>query len=485
MSDPLDVVIIGAGLSGVCAAVYIQQHCPGKSFKVFEARNAIGGTWDLFRYPGVRSDSDMYTLGYSFKPWLGGKNLADGPSILSYIKETVAEFNLSEHIHMNSPVSHLNWDSQEQYWQGMVTPDEGKAESFKARFVIFCCGYYDLDEAYVPEFENIEAYKGDIIQPQFWPQDFDYEGKKLVIIGSGATAVTLVPELAKKAAHVTMLQRSPTYVVPAPTEDKLRDFITKSTTKRLGHTLNRWRNILTSIWTYQSAKRWPEATKKQIRGWAQQYLGEDYPVDTHFNPKYDPWDERLCVAPDGDIFMSIRMGQASVVTDEIRHFTASGIELKSGEEIEADAVIMATGLKLVPSGKMHITIDGEEHPPARAMGYRGVMFSDIPNMSAVFGYTNASWTLKCELTCQYTVKLINYMSRHNYAQATPRQNDKDVKPRPWVDLKSGYIQRASNILPSQGSKWPWRLRQNYILDRIAASRNLDDGIIEFKKERQT
>lgn len=474
-----DVIIIGAGLSGICAAVHLQKRCPGKTYRIFEARDKMGGTWDLFRYPGIRSDSDMHTLGYSFKPWLGYKPFADGPSILKYINETAKEFHVESKIDYNTKVTAANWNSEKQRWVVTVSDSNAKQIDYECQFLLFCSGYYSYDEAHVPEFENIEGFKGDVIYPQFWPEDYDYTDKNLVVVGSGATAVTLVPVLAKDAKSVTMLQRSPTYIIPAPMADGVSGFIRKVLPQKLAFSVIRWRNILFGMLSYQFARYFPDAMRKRIRKWNQEYLGDKYDVDTHLSPSYQPWDQRLCVAPDGDLFMAINGGKANIVTDQVDTFTEDGVTLKSGEQLNADAVILATGLKLESSGGVDISVDGEKKRPADSMGYKGVMFSDIPNMAAMFGYTNASWTLKCELTCLYVCRLINHMDQHGYGMATPRR-DGSIEERPWVDLTSGYIQRAEADLPSQGSKWPWRLKQNYLLDMFAVRSKIDDGTLELK-----
>ena len=475
----VDVLIVGAGLSGIGAGYHLQKNCPGKSYAILEGREAIGGTWDLFRYPGIRSDSDMYTLGYAFKPWTEAKAIADGPSILSYVRQTAAENGIEQHIRFNTLVKAAAWSTEEALWT--VTVEKGGVvETYTCAFLFLCGGYYSYRGGYEPAFPGREAFKGRVVHPQAWPADLDYAGKKVVVIGSGATAVTLVPEMAKTAAHVTMLQRSPTYVVSRPAEDRFANGLRKWLPAKLAYGLVRWRNVMFQLWFYRMARKNPGQVKKAILDMVRSELGPDYDVGTHFTPSYNPWDQRLCLVPDADLFAAIKNGKAEVVTDHIETFTEGGIKLKSGKTLEADVIVTATGLNLEVFNGMAISVDGQRIEAGKTFAYKGMMYSGVPNLASSFGYTNASWTLKCDLTCEYVSRVLNHMTRTGMRQATPRLDDPDMAPAPYLDFSSGYVTRAMDKFPKQGTKAPWRLDQNYAVDlmNLRYSR-IDDGVLEF------
>ncbi|MEJ0028412.1 MAG: NAD(P)/FAD-dependent oxidoreductase [Rhizomicrobium sp.] len=480
--EHFDVIIVGAGLSGIGAGYHLQTNCPGKSYAILEGRDAIGGTWDLFRYPGIRSDSDMYTLGYAFKPWTQAKAIADGPAIRTYVRETAAENGIDKHIRFNTQVKRADWSSAEARWT--VEAETGAQKQivrFTCNFLFMCSGYYDYASGHDPDFAGRADFAGRIVHPQFWPQDLDYRGKKVVVIGSGATAVTLVPEMAKEAAHVVMLQRSPTYVVSRPAEDATANWLRAKLPPMLAYNITRWRNVLFGMFFFNLARKKPEKTKAGLIEMVKKELGPDYDVGTHFTPSYNPWDQRLCLVPDSDLFRSIRSGKAEVVTDHIERFTQRGILLKSGKEIEADVIVTATGLKMQLLSGLQVTIDGVAKAMSKTMSYKGMMYSDVPNLASSFGYTNASWTLKCDLTCEYVCRMINYMDRKGFEIATPK-SDPTVAEMPWLDFSSGYVQRARDVLPSQGATKPWRLYQNYALDMLTLRfGKVDDGTMRFEK----
>jgi cation diffusion facilitator CzcD-associated flavoprotein CzcO len=480
-----DVIIVGAGLSGIGAAYHLQTRCPTKTYAILEGRERLGGTWDLFRYPGIRSDSDMYTLGYSFRPWTNPKAIADGPSILEYVRETAETYGIDRKIRYGHRVEAARWSSEDARWT--IEVREGASDrtrTFTCGFLFVCAGYYDYEEGYTPRFEGTDRFEGRIVHPQHWPPHLDYEGKRVVVIGSGATAVTLVPELAKRAAHVTMLQRSPTYIVSAPDRDRVADWLRGRLSERSAYAITRWKNVVISSALYAYCRRFPERAKaliveqvrKQVRGKAD--------VDTHFTPSYKPWDQRVCLVPNGDLFRAIREGRASVVTDHIETFTEKGLRLRSGDELEADVVVTATGLKLKFLGGVALEIDGKHIVPSELMAYKGMMFSDVPNLAIALGYTNASWTLKCDLTCEYVCRLLEHMDRHGYVACCPRRNDPDLEEEPLLDFSSGYVQRSIAEFPRQGSMAPWKLYQNYALDLMALRRApLEDGSMEFSRPR--
>ena len=480
--EHFDVLIVGAGLSGIDGAYHLQTKCPSKTFVILESRNAIGGTWDLFRYPGVRSDSDMYTLGFGFRPWRDQKSIAGGPAILKYLQETVREYGIDRKIRFGHQVTRASWSSSEALWTIDATGPEEKPARFTCNFLYVCSGYYDYSEGYMPGWPGMDRFRGRVVHPQHWPEDFSCDAKRVVVIGSGATAVTLVPELAKSAAHVTMLQRSPTYIVARPSEDPIAKWMLRHLPASVAHHLVRWKNVLLGMYFYNAARRKPDGTKKVLLGYVRQYLGPDYDIEKHFSPRYNPWDQRLCLIPDGDLFLTIRSGRVSIATDEIETFTEAGLRLKSGQELEADIIVTATGLKLKFLGGMRLSIDGSPIDPTRTISYKGMMSSDIPNFASAFGYTNASWTLKCDLTSKYVCRLLNYMDAHGYSYCTPRRRDPNIVEESAFTMTSGYFQRSSAILPKQGSKKPWKLYQNYALD-LAALRfgKVNDGTMEFTR----
>jgi monooxygenase len=483
-NEHVDVLIVGAGLSGIGAGYHLQQKCPGKSYAILEGRESIGGTWDLFRYPGIRSDSDMFTLGYSFKPWTEPKAIADGPRILNYVRETATENGIDKKIRFNHRVKRASWSSQDARWtiEAERKTGEGGTEAvrFTCNFLFMCSGYYKYEEGYTPEFSGVGDFAGRIVHPQKWTDDIDYAGKRVVVIGSGATAVTLVPELAKSAAHVTMLQRSPTYVVSRPAQDAFADELRRKLPSRLAYHLIRWRNVLLGMYFFRLCRRNPERAKRVIRRGLKVALGPDYDIGTHFTPRYNPWDQRLCLVPDGDLFKSINEKRASVVTNEIDSFTRKGVRLKDGSELDADIVVTATGLNLQVLGGMEVSVDGRAVDFAKTLNYKGMMYSDVPNLASAFGYTNASWTLKCDLTCEYICRLINYMDRHGYKQCVARNLDPTVAEVPWIDFSSGYVQRSIAKMPKQGSRRPWRLYQNYALDIVTLRfGKIDDGVMQY------
>ena len=480
--DHLDVIVVGAGLSGVAAGYYLQSKCPGKTYAILEARDAIGGTWDLFRYPGIRSDSDMYTLGYSFRPWVGDKAMADGPSILAYVRDTAREHGIDRQIRFGHRVVRASWSSDAQRWTVEAQRPDGSVVRLTCNFLFACSGYYDYAAGYTPDFPGTERFRGRIVHPQRWTEDVDYAGKRVVVIGSGATAVTLVPELAKKAAHVVMLQRSPTYVVALPGEDRVARALRRALPERPAYAVTRLKNVTMSMAFYNFCRRFPEQAKKMIAKGAKKELGPGFDVRTHFSPRYEPWDQRLCIAADGDLFDALRSGRASVVTDHVETFTEKGIALRSGEELEADLVVTATGLQLLLFGGAEMIVDGRPVEPGKTLMYKGTMLRDVPNFAIAVGYTNASWTLKCELTCRYVCRLLNEMDRKGARAVTPRlRGGESMEEGPLLDFSSGYVQRALDRVPRQGSKAPWRLYQNYLLDLVGLGyRPVDDGVLDFR-----
>jgi cation diffusion facilitator CzcD-associated flavoprotein CzcO len=476
-----DVLIVGAGLSGIGAAVHLQQRCPGKSFVLLEARDATGGTWDLFRYPGVRSDSDMYTLGYAFKPWRAAQAIADGPAIRDYIRETAAEHGIDAHIRLQHRLISADWRAAEGRWS--VTIERGAQRErllMKPRFLYLCSGYYSHAQGHRPVFPGEDRFKGALVHPQFWPPGLACAGQRVVVIGSGATAVTLVPALARSAAHVTMLQRSPSYVVARPAVDALAESLKRWLPAGLAYRLVRLKNVAQGLYFYRLARKHPQQAQARLVGLVQQALGPRFDVARHFTPRYKPWDQRLCLVPDGDLFRALREGRASVVTDEIETFTPGGIRLRSGAELVADTIVTATGLQLNALGDVKLSLDGVPVQPADLLVYKGMMFGGLPNLANTFGYTNASWTLKADLTARYFCRLLRHMDRHGQTVFMPRR-DSSVKPQPFLDFTSGYVQRAASLLPKQGDRGPWRLHQNYLRDLLALRLGrLDDGVMAFR-----
>ena len=474
----VDVLIVGAGLSGVAAARYLQARLPRKTFAIVEARAAMGGTWDLFRYPGVRSDSDMHTLGYSFRPWLGEKSITDGASIAAYVRDTAAEYGIDRAITYDCRVLSAAWSSADAAWT--VTTTSG---AITCRFLFMCSGYYDYGEGYLPKWQDMQAFRGQLVHPQFWPDDLDYAGKRVVVIGSGATAVTLVPAMAETAAHVTMLQRSPTYVVSRPARDPWARKLYDRLPARLAHGIVRWKNVLQSMYYYRLARRYPDKVKAGLLALVRKQLGPGHDIATDYTPRYNPWDQRLCLVPDGDLFDAIRGGRASIVTDTITRFTETGIALDSGRHLDADIIVTATGLKLQLLGGVTVSVDGVPVDLSKTLSYKGMMFSGVPNLAHAIGYTNASWTLKCELTARYVCRLLAHMDARGYASCTPqRRSDDEIPAAPLLGLTSGYIQRAADVLPKQGARAPWLVHQNYARDTaIMRFGRLDDGVMQFAR----
>jgi monooxygenase len=477
MTEHFDVIVVGAGISGVGAAYHLQAHSPDRSYAVFEGRERLGGTWDLFRYPGIRSDSDMYTLGFSFKPWTEAKAIADGPSILNYLDETAREYGIDKHIRYGHRLTGAEWSSADARWT--VTVNRGGEEArFTCCFLFMCTGYYNYAAGFTPEFAGTADFKGRIVHPQLWTSDIDYAGKRVVVIGSGATAVTLVPELAKQAAHVIMLQRSPSYVVSRPSEDGIANWLRRVLPAKTAYGITRWKNVLLQQFFFRVMRKKPEKSKERLVGMVRDQLGPEFDIATHFTPKYNPWDQRLCLVPDADLFDSIREGRSEVVTDSIDHFTATGIKLTSGRELDADLVVTATGLQIQLMSGVPFAVDGKAVTWAEHTMYKGMMFSDVPNLAISFGYTNASWTLKSDLTAGYVTRLLNAMRKRGLRQVTPRV-DGPVEPMPFLDFTSGYVQRALGHLPRQGTRKPWRLYQNYTRDIMALKFGGIDQEMEF------
>jgi monooxygenase len=479
--DHHDVLIVGGGLSGICAGVNLQKNCPRKTYVILESRENIGGTWDLFRYPGIRSDSDMFTLGYSFKPWTAERAIADGDTILTYLKDTAREYGIDAKIRFNHRVMRASWSSESAVWT--IEAERGPAKElvrFTCRFLLACSGYYDYAGGHTPAFPGFKNFAGTVVHPQQWPGDLRYAGKRVVVIGSGATAITLVPQMARTAALVTMLQRSPSYVVARPYQDAIAGLLRRHLSPELTFKLIRWKNILLTIYFFGLCKRRPERAKKLIFKGVQHALGSGEDVAKHFTPRYNPWDQRMCLVPDGDLFEAIKSGKVNIATDEIEAFTENGIKLRSGAELEADIIVTATGLNLVVLGGVQFSVDGRAVDFARTLNYKGSMFGGVPNFASVFGYTNASWTLKCELTCGYVCRLLSHMDKKGYQACVPQNEDASIKEERWLNLSSGYIQRALDKLPKRGSKLPWKLRDNYVLDAMSLrTSSVDDGVMRF------
>jgi monooxygenase len=485
--EHFDILIVGAGLSGIAAAHHLREECPNKTFVILENRAAIGGTWDLFRYPGVRSDSDMFTMAYAFRPWTSPKAISDGHVIREYITDTARQEGIDKHIRFHHKVVGAKWSSEHARWTVEASrklPD-GREEpvTVTCNFLFSCAGYYRYSSGYTPEFPGREHFKGAIVHPQAWPEDLNYSGKRVVVIGSGATAVTLIPALAKAAAHVTMLQRSPTYIVSYPQQDTVATALCRFLPSKIAYGIARWKNIGFMTYMYQLARRRPEFAKQTILKRTIEELGAEYDVQTHFTPRYYPWEQRLCLVPDGDLFGAIREGRASVVTDQIDSFTKNGIQLKSGKELQADIIVTATGLVLEVLGGIELIVDGSRVDFSKTLSYKGLMFSDVPNVASVFGYINASWTLKADLICSYVARLITYMDKKGYAQVTPRNRESSMSTAGFLEhFSSRYVQRSISKLPKQGTKAPWRVKQNYFADimqlRYAA---IPNAALEFSK----
>ncbi|MDX6636164.1 MAG: monooxygenase [Solirubrobacterales bacterium] len=481
MSDPsrehVDVLIVGAGLSGVGAGAHLQRNSPGKSYAILESREAIGGTWDLFRYPGIRSDSDMYTLGYSFKPWRDEDSIAAGEKIRNYIRETAREYRVEDKIRFGHKVVSAEWSSEESLWT-VRAEHGGETVELTCNFFYGCTGYYRYDEGFTPEFTGSERFGGQIVHPQHWPEDLDYRGKRVVVIGSGATAVTLIPAMAPDVEHITMLQRSPGYVVTLPAQDPVAKALRRVLPAKAQYAVTRWKNVLTQMAFYQLSRRAPRFTRKLIRRGVERQLPQGYDVDRDFEPRYNPWDERVCLVPGGDLFKTLSSGRADVVTDTIETFTEKGLKLTSGRELEADIIVTATGLNLLVLGGVEIKVDGERKEFKNLVGYKGAMFGGVPNMALALGYTNASFTLKCDLVSQYVCRLLNHMDAHGYKVATPREPAPSLGREPFIDLQSGYVLRSLDQLPMQAKTHPWRLHQNYARDiRLFKHGPIDDEIV--------
>ncbi|MSQ65684.1 MAG: NAD(P)/FAD-dependent oxidoreductase [Limnohabitans sp.] len=476
----LDLLIIGAGLSGIGAARHLQTHCPDKRWRIWEARKAIGGTWDLFRYPGVRSDSDMHTLGYAFKPWRSTQAMADGPSILQYIRDAAEETGVSQQIDFQHRVVRADWSSKQACWRVNAQLADSSTRTQETRFLYMCGGYYSYAQGHQPHFDGQDDFTGQLVYPQFWPGGLSYVGKRVVVIGSGATAMTIVPAMTKDAAHVTLLQRSPSYVVTRPAQEALGEKLDRWLPFNLGYRYVRWRNILQGIFYFQLARRKPLFFKNYLIGMVKKALERDFDVATHFTPRYHPWDQRVCALPDGDLFKQIRGGKVSVATGQIARFDADGINLQDGTSLPADIVVVATGLQLNVLADVAIHVDGKPFVAGHALAYKGMMLSGLPNLAVAFGYTNASWTLKADLTASYVCRLLTYMDRRGYRFVCP-QHDPSQTTQAFLDFTSGYVQRASAMLPKQGAAPPWRVHQNYVIDVLALRfGGFEDGVLVFQ-----
>ncbi|TPG29708.1 flavin-containing monooxygenase [Mycolicibacterium hodleri] len=484
MTEHLDVMIVGAGISGISAAWHLQDRSPSKTYAILERRENMGGTWDLFKYPGIRSDSDMFTLGFRFKPWTSAKSIADGPSILNYIKDAAAENGIDKNIRYQHRVTAADWSDADHRWT--VTVDTGADEiTMTCSFLFATTGYYNYDQGFSPTFPGSEDFAGTIVHPQHWPEDLDYVGKKIVVIGSGATAITLIPALVNGGSgHVTMLQRSPSYIGSLPDVDPIAVAANKYLPENVAHAINRWKAIVFSTAQYQLARRFPKYMRKTLLTMAQRRLPEGYDVEKHFGPRYNPWDQRLCLAPNGDIFKTIRKGSADVVTDTIDTFVPEGIKLNSGEVINADIIVTATGLNMQLLGGMSPTINGQPIELTELMTYKGLMFSGIPNFALTFGYTNASWTLKADLVSEFVCRVLNYMDDNGFDTVVPEHPGASVDELPFMDFAPGYFLRAVDALPKSGSRAPWRLKQNYFFDlRLIRQGKVDEESLHFTKHR--
>ena len=461
-----DVIVVGAGISGIAAGHNLKKSCPNKSFAILEGRESLGGTWDLFKYPGIRSDSDMHTLGYRFKPWIHDKSIADGPSILEYLNETVDENNLREDILLSHKVNSANWNSDTSIWE-LVIEHKDQLLDMTCNFLFLCGGYFSYSKPHMPSFNNQEKFEGQIIHPQFWNDQIDYKNKKIIVIGSGATAITLVPAIAKKAEHVVMLQRSPSYVISRPSEDAINKFLRKFLPIKVTYFLIRWKNILWQSYTFYLARKFPERIKQGILDLLKDELGTDYDIKKHFTPYYKPWDQRMCLVPDSDLFSAIKKNKASVVTDKIKEFESDGILLESGKKITTDIVVTATGIELNSLNDINVTIDKIKINPHERLTYKGMMLSGVPNFALSFGYVNASWTLRADLTCEYVCRLINLMDKKGVDCCAPIDDQSAYGDDNLIDFTSGYVQRGLRLMPKQGNKAPWKNYQNYIKDIFA------------------
>ncbi|KQY62564.1 FAD-containing monooxygenase EthA [Nocardioides sp. Root140] len=476
----LEVLIVGAGLSGIDAAVHISRAFPAKNYALLEQRDELGGTWSLFKYPGIRSDSDMYTLGFGFRPWDGRNAIADGPDILRYLRETATEYGVDKQIRYNRKATDFAWSSEDRFWTVTVeNTATGETETLTADFLVSTSGYYNYEAGYTPQWDGLDDYRGRLVHPQHWPEDLDYTGKRVVVVGSGATAVTLIPSMARDAGHITMLQRTPTYIVSQPRVDPIAQTLKKTLPRSLAARAIHARYAAVTIGFYEFCRRSPKVAKVLLKRWAKLHLPDDFDYDTHLTPPYDPWDQRLCVIPGADLFKAIHSHKVDVVTDHIEKFTETGIRLKSGQELEADIVVTATGLDVIPMGGASIEVDGEKVDLGKTFTYKAMMLSGIPNFAFIVGYTNASWTLKADLVCEYVVRLLEHMDQHNLKVAAPRQEE-GLEPAPLLDLESGYLQRAAGRLPLAGDRDPWRLKHNWYFDRkFLRGSSVDDGVMEF------
>jgi monooxygenase len=479
----VDVLVVGAGISGIGAAYHLGRHCPDRSVAIVEARAGLGGTWDLFRYPGVRSDSDMHTLGYSFRPWTAPKAIADGPTILAYLRETAREHGIDRRIRFGHRVVRADWSSADARWTVQIRREaDGSTVTLQCGFLFMCSGYYDYTAGHQPHFPGQDDFRGRFVHPQHWPPDLDHAGKNVLVIGSGATAVTLVPALATTAAHVTMLQRSPTWMVARPSVDPVGVQLRRWLPLRAALKLTRWKNVLLGMYVFSLCRRKPKRVRQLLLGGVRQALGPQADIATHFTPRYNPWEQRLCLVPDGDFFQAIRQGRASIVTDHIESFTETGVRLKSGASIDADIIVSATGLKLAMLGHAALYVDGRRVEPSKTVNYKGAMCSGVPNLANTFGYTNASWTLKADLTARYVCRLLNHMRKTGARQCRVPDATPGMPLLPWVDFSSGYFQRAADQLPKQGAARPWKLNQNYLSDLIAMRFGaVDDGVLQFSR----
>ncbi len=487
-TEHFDVLIMGAGLSGIDAAWHLQKNSPKRTYVILENREQIGGTWDLFRYPGIRSDSDMLTMGYGFRPWTHPSAISPGDAIRDYVTDTAKDAGIDKHIRFRHKVVSAAWDSPTARWmiEAQKRDANGREETVQltANFLFSCAGYYRYEAGYTPEFAGRARFKGTIVHPQHWPENLNYAGKRVVVIGSGATAVTLVPSMAKTAGHVTMLQRSPTYIVSRPEKDAMANLLRKILPASWAYAIPRWRNILMQRYFFNMARKKPQRMKEMILKGVRDALGADYDVATHFTPKYNPWDQRLCLVPDADLFEAIKQDHVDVVTDVIDTFTEKGIKLKSGKEIAADIIVTATGLQLEMLGGIAVTVDGAKVDFGKTFTYKGLMYSGVPNLASVFGYTNASWTLRADLICEYVCRLLNHMDEKGVQIATPRVRDASMPGDPWLDFSSGYVQRSLAMLPKQGPKAPWRQNQNYFADiKDMRKAPIEDEALEFSQAK--
>jgi monooxygenase len=479
-SGHVDVLIVGAGLSGVGAAYRLQTEHPTRSYTILEARDAIGGTWDLFRYPGIRSDSDMFTLGYPFRPWTAAKSIADGGSILQYVRDTAAEFGIDRRIRFGRRVTGASWSSEDARWSVEVVAGD-TTEHWTCDFLYLCSGYYSYEGGHTPDIPGLADFGGDLVHPQQWPADLDVTGRRVVVIGSGATAVTLVPSLAETAEHVTMLQRSPTWMTVLPGTDAASDALRRRLPEGVGNTVVRWKNILLTQAFYQLCRRAPGKAKALLRAGVARFQPDPEVLDRDYTPRYDPWDQRLCVVPDADLFKAIKKDKAAVVTDRIARVTETGVELESGRTLDADVLVTATGLEVVACGGIDLRVDGEPVVPGEKVTYRGCLLSDVPNLALCIGYVNASWTLRADITARYVCRLLARMDARGAAVAVPRLPGGPMELRPLLDLSSGYVKRAKDVLPKQGTRSPWVLRQNYIADRVTTGLGSVDRDMEFRR----